>query len=343
MLILLKHGRTKGNPGIIKGHSDIELSKQGLEEAAQAAIAIKALGIRLDKIFCSDLKRAVETANIIGSALNLPVISKEILRERNAGTATNKLENEIDWKEYETKELKDRSHPAGESLFNVRTRAVDFLNSVKDEENLIVVSHDAFIKMLLKEFGKMSYEDAVALDITGKLIILDKKNGKIEFLQFSRPTTIDDHLLKFIKRYPTPGKALDLGAGDFGDVKALKQLGWDAFGVDLKTGIDLDFPYLSPEKPFDLVYSNFVAHKLKHPGELFKTARENLKPGGSLFIQTFDDSDENSSSKFTAKQLSLLAEGAGFINIISDTYKIFDNEKEHEHWHTVIQLTAIKP
>ena len=50
---------------------------------------------------------------------------------------------------------------------------------------------------------------------------------------------MNTYLKKFIEeKFKKPGKALDLGAGDFFDVACLKQLGWKYEGVDIKTGQD---------------------------------------------------------------------------------------------------------
>lgn len=81
------------------------------------------------------------------------------------------------------------------------------------------------------------------------------------------------YLEQFIaNKFKCPGKALDLGAGKFFDVACLKQMGWIGFGVDKTSGIDLEKKYLSPKKPFNLVFSNYVIHKLKNPERLVETA-----------------------------------------------------------------------
>jgi len=152
------------------------------------------------------------------------------------------------------------------------------------------------------------------------------------------------YLEQFIKeKFSKPGKALDLGAGKFFDVACLKKLGWQAFGVDLATGTDLEKPYLSSKKPFNLVYSNYVIHKLKNPEQLIKTAYQNLKNNGWVFIHAFDKSDKNSTSKISKKQLCTGLAKTGFVDIQCKLFNFYDNDPGHKHWHKILQASGRKP
>jgi len=145
-----------------------------------------------------------------------------------------------------------------------------------------------------------------------------------------------------LDNYSIPKRALDLGAGELVDVNGLKKMGWEVEGVDLKMGVNLEKFYLSKKRPFDLVYSNFVIHKIKNQTEFVKTAFENLKKDGWFFIQTFDLSDLNSSSKFTGDLLSKLLHKEGFRNIVFRVFDVFDDEEGHNHWHRVLEASAQK-
>lgn len=151
------------------------------------------------------------------------------------------------------------------------------------------------------------------------------------------------YLRSFIRsRFSKPGIALDLGAGDFFDVACLKQLGWRCEGVDIKTGVNLERPYLSKHAPFDLVFSNYVLHKLKNKEQLVKTAFRNLRVGGWFFVHTFDRSDKNSSSTFTKKNIKALLGEQGFKNISAKVFSYYDNDEDHKHWHKILEATAQK-
>jgi len=150
-------------------------------------------------------------------------------------------------------------------------------------------------------------------------------------------------LKKFIdEKFERAGKALDLGAGDFFDVVNLRQLGWKCDGVDIKTGVDLEGKFDSENKPFDLVYSNYVLHKLRNKKQLIQTIFDNLKNGGWFFIQTFDQSDSNSISNVSVDYLEGVLTKQGFKNVRIKLFNFYDNDIGHKHWHKVLEAVGQK-
>jgi broad specificity phosphatase PhoE len=83
-LYLIRHGQSAGNAeGRFGGHSATPLSKLGKQ---QAELTAKALAKeRITAIYSSDLLRAVQTAEPLAKALNLPVNATETFRERHVG------------------------------------------------------------------------------------------------------------------------------------------------------------------------------------------------------------------------------------------------------------------
>ena len=154
---------------------------------------------------------------------------------------------------------------------------------------------------------------------------------------------MDIFLENFVNdKFKKPGKALDLGAGKFFDVACLKQLGWEAHGVDKLTGINLEKPFLSGKRPFDLVYSNYVLQKIKNKEVFIQTAYNNLKIGGWLLINALDKSNKTGSSDVTAEGMRKILGKIGFKNISMKKTSVFDNALGHRHWHKVLQITASK-
>lgn len=86
-LILVRHGVTVWNTeGRYTTRSDIPLSAAGIEQARATAVALASEGV--DRIFCSPLSRARETAQIIAAAQTRSapaVVLDERLTEIDAG------------------------------------------------------------------------------------------------------------------------------------------------------------------------------------------------------------------------------------------------------------------
>ncbi len=151
------------------------------------------------------------------------------------------------------------------------------------------------------------------------------------------------YLKKFIEiNFETPGKALDLGSGDFSDVNYLKQKGWLCEGVDKNDGVDLEKLYISNMKPFDLVYSNYVLHFLRNKKQLISSAYENLKKRGWLFIHAFEKSDKHIKKGITKKEVQKMLRQFKFKNVSVRIFDYYDNEPKHNHWHRIIEISAQK-
>ncbi len=163
----------------------------------------------------------------------------------------------------------------------------------------------------------------------------------LTFLMYDNKMNI--YLRDFIKeKFIKPGKALDLGAGNFFDVACLKQMKWLCEGVDIEKGTDLEKHFLSKKRPFDLVFSNYVIHKIKNKEQFVKTIFDNLKKDGYFFLHTFDKKDKNSKSTLTKDYLQELLSKQGFKNIKVRVFSCYDNEKDHRHWHKILEAVGKK-
>lgn len=84
-LLLVRHGETDWNAdGRLQGQTDRPLSDFGRQQARRLADELAAEDI--EAIYSSDLARARETAEIVGTRLGLPVTFDPDLREKNWGT-----------------------------------------------------------------------------------------------------------------------------------------------------------------------------------------------------------------------------------------------------------------
>jgi glucosyl-3-phosphoglycerate phosphatase len=83
-LVLLRHGRTAWNAERrFQGQADPPLDEVGRAQAYEVAALIAAL--RPELLVSSDAARALQTAEIVGDVVALPVVKEPRLRERNLG------------------------------------------------------------------------------------------------------------------------------------------------------------------------------------------------------------------------------------------------------------------
>ena len=83
-VILVRHGQSQGNAeGRFGGHTDTPLSAFGRKQAEATAKALA--GEKVNAIYSSDLRRAVETANPLAELTRAPLLTTDSLRERSVG------------------------------------------------------------------------------------------------------------------------------------------------------------------------------------------------------------------------------------------------------------------
>ena len=93
-LFLIRHAESEWNAaGRWQGHGDPPLSAKGREQAAELARAMQ--GVSIDRLLCSDLRRAVQTAEALGAVLQLDPEPTAVLRELKVGRWTGLTGEEI--------------------------------------------------------------------------------------------------------------------------------------------------------------------------------------------------------------------------------------------------------
>ena len=84
IMYAVRHGETEWNrAGKMQGWHDSPLTDLGLLQAKATAEGMAGRGVEI--IYTSDLKRAIDTANIIAEKIGVEVITDPRLRERNMG------------------------------------------------------------------------------------------------------------------------------------------------------------------------------------------------------------------------------------------------------------------
>ncbi|MDI1472729.1 Alpha-ribazole-5'-phosphate phosphatase [Thermodesulfovibrio sp. N1] len=139
VLYLLRHGETEGPKKVYKGHIDVPLSENGIEQVSKVAENLKKFLSRyeIDRriILSSPLNRAIKTAEIIGKILSTEYIPMEILKERSFGRWEGMSIDEI-ISLYPDEFERWRQNPAlfsppdGESTMDVSKRAKKVINEI---------------------------------------------------------------------------------------------------------------------------------------------------------------------------------------------------------------------
>lgn len=89
-ILLVRHGETVDNARqIMQGQTQGCLNQRGREQARQ--VARRLAGEQLDAVVASDLRRAMQTADIISAPHGLPVVTTPLLRERDWGSFTGRF------------------------------------------------------------------------------------------------------------------------------------------------------------------------------------------------------------------------------------------------------------
>ena len=169
-ILLIRHGQSEWNKlNLFTGFKNIELSKQGIEEANKAGQNFKNLNIKFDIVFTSELKRAQETAKIILKNLDQwdhlygegKIITDIKLNERDYGdlTGLNKKETADKFGEEQVHKWRrgySDQPPNGESLEDVVRRVkIYFEESINpaiqsaDNNNILIAAHGNSLRALL--------------------------------------------------------------------------------------------------------------------------------------------------------------------------------------------------
>ena len=147
-LYVIRHGKTVWNrSGRLQGQLDIKLSDDGRSEAERAAGALA--GVTFEAAYSSDLRRCVDTAEIILRGRPVPLVKTAALREEDYGAWSGKTYGEVArrWPEQCVERERDRLHSrpeGGESLAELQRRVIAQFEEIAGAHrrgNVLVVTH----------------------------------------------------------------------------------------------------------------------------------------------------------------------------------------------------------
>lgn len=153
-ILLVRHGQTDWNAERRwQGHADPPLNELGRTQAQELAAAVTGRG--LSAIYSSDLRRAQETAQIVGAAVELPVTRDPELREIDVGEWSGLTSADIEVRYpagFERHRAGGDGWERGETHAAMQRRIVEAATRIAaghDGETVLLVIHGGTIRALL--------------------------------------------------------------------------------------------------------------------------------------------------------------------------------------------------
>lgn len=190
-LLVIRHGQSVADIiDVHEGRADFPLTDLGKEQARRAAEWI-AVNYPLQRIYASTLKRAAETAEIIGQRVNLTVEFDPDLMEFNNGVLAGLPFAEAAVK-YPLPPGGRKPHepvPGGETAIEFRMRAETvwskILNTAEENQRIAIVSHGGMIAMLYRAFLRLPVDVQFSSSTGDTGIHLWRVNGAQRSLVFA--------------------------------------------------------------------------------------------------------------------------------------------------------------
>jgi broad specificity phosphatase PhoE len=195
-LLIIRHGHTSLNmPGRderLRGWLDVPLDQQGLDEAAQTAELVRQ-NHSVGTIYCSDLRRARQTAEVLHRLTKAPVTQTSDLRPWNLGVFCGQRVREIIPFLTLLNQHPDLAAPSGESFYQFYGRYAHRLTGLlalaEESKNCVaVVTH---VRNLLASTSIIAGGDRDKVPVkggpeTGAVVVVEKVEGSWKIRNNSR-------------------------------------------------------------------------------------------------------------------------------------------------------------
>ena len=163
-ILITRHGQTKRNvEGIVQGPDHGDINEEGFKQIAKLIKRLEKENI--SKIISSDIPRCVITSKEILKKIKVPIVYTSLIREKDNGELIGRHHKEINWNDFGS-DFETRKAPNGENLLEVKERSRKFFKELLEEfkdskETILVVSHGAFLKILIGDLLGMSLSDSI--------------------------------------------------------------------------------------------------------------------------------------------------------------------------------------
>ncbi|MCA9937856.1 MAG: histidine phosphatase family protein [Anaerolineales bacterium] len=150
--LLIRHAQTNWNvAGRWQGQMDVPLNETGVAQAG--ALARRLRDYPITAVYSSDLRRAAQTARVVGRALGVSVVLDVAWRERHAGIFHSMTTAELAAHYPQARQNGLLMHPpGGESHADVHQRVMCAYQNLLQRhagEMIAIVSHGGTLRMLL--------------------------------------------------------------------------------------------------------------------------------------------------------------------------------------------------
>lgn len=201
-VFLIRHGETERHrEKVFLGQTDVELSNEGRHQALNAGLEIADYKANTDRIYTSSLKRAVDTAKIISTAVDIAAYGKQLevkeepaFMEMHLGDWEGKYIREIKEafpEEYERRGKELLKYKVGndaENYYDLQYRVMKRLYKILYEEaqieaetgqnrDVIIVAHIGVIRVILANLMGRTLEEALEIQIPkGAMAMIETGN-----------------------------------------------------------------------------------------------------------------------------------------------------------------------
>lgn len=162
ILYIVRHGQTEENNNrILQGHMPGTLTEEGKKQIQKTAELLATAKVAFKCIVSSDLKRALDSAQIIADWLQLPIVPNKILRERDWGKYTGMSQKEAAEK-YKINGkwmFPGNSVETEDGIFQRALNAIDELRKEYANDTILLVTHGQFARNLIAACNQCSYHD----------------------------------------------------------------------------------------------------------------------------------------------------------------------------------------
>jgi alpha-ribazole phosphatase len=203
LLFLMRHGAIKAaKEKRFVGQIDPPLGPDGRQQSERLGLQLR--DISFSRVWCSDLKRAYETAAIVCRDRGLEIQPAPELREINLGQWDGMAMSQIreqfpDLWQARGEDIGDFRPPGAESFADLQQRVVPFIRRIAAESagNTLIVTHAGVIRVLLCQVLGMplSHLFRIHLDCGGITLIQDINGmSRVKAVNFFPDLLTTDHL-----------------------------------------------------------------------------------------------------------------------------------------------------